>query len=162
MLGSSSTTRRRASGAGRPFGWLPVTAPPVGRADAVVMTTSVTPPASAVLNATCEEPERLSAGGRHGASPAPVPDRVVLRPAQPPAAAQVGPHRPDGGGLRADPGEQVLAGGPLEGGDGVGEQRAPAGGRGAAVQPADLDPGRRGERLLLGGGGHLHHPPAAG
>src|SRR4051794_29037549 len=115
MFGSSSTTSSRASGAGRPLGWLPVTAPPAGRADAVVMAGSILARASAALDATCELAERgltghviaasapgsaprspalaamlpaLSASGRgHGPAPAPVTHGVVLRPAQSPPAA---------------------------------------------------------------------------
>src|SRR4051794_10607085 len=135
MFGSSSTTSRRASGAGRPFGWLPVTAPPAGRADAVVMTGSFLAAASAVLDGTCEEPGKplaghavaacaprsaprsflaamlpgLSAAGRHRPATPPVADRVVLRAAQSPPAAQVGAHGPDGGRLGGHPGEQVVA-----------------------------------------------------
>src|SRR5690242_20602029 len=107
MFGSSSTTSSRASGAGRgpgPLIWGPVTAPPVGRADAVVMTPSVGLTPAAVLDATCEQPgcgvsaapwSRSPdlggrAGGGHGAAAPPVPDGVVLRPAQTPAAAEVG------------------------------------------------------------------------
>src|SRR3954452_653943 len=113
MFGSSSTTRRRASGAGRPFGWLPVTAPPAGRADAVVMAESLLAAASAALDGTCEPagkpPSPRTSGGRHGAPAPPVADRVVLRAAEPPAAAQVGAHRPHGGRLGGHPGEEVLA-----------------------------------------------------
>ena len=66
------------------------------------------------LDATCELrlcdlPVACSAGGRHGPAASPVADRVVLGPAQPPAAAQVGADRPDGGRLGAHPGEDVVA-----------------------------------------------------
>src|SRR4051812_28636786 len=132
MFGSSSTTSRRASGAGRPFGWLPVTAPPAGRADAVVMTGSFLAAASAALDGTCEEPGKPLARRRHGPTPSPVADRVVLRAAQSPPAAQVGAHGPDGGRLGGHPGEQVVAVGAVERGHRVGEQRALPG-RGAAA-----------------------------
>src|SRR5215213_9736341 len=56
MLGSSSTTSNRASGALR-LG-LPDTVPPVARSDAVVMCTSVAAPTAVGLDATCELPER--------------------------------------------------------------------------------------------------------
>src|SRR4051794_41249573 len=106
MLGSSSTTRSRASGVARPAGELPATVPPVARAEAIVMAASVARQAGAALDATCELPgDGLSggryglSGGRHGLSgrrhglsggrhrpaPSPVPDRVVLRPSQAPA-----------------------------------------------------------------------------
>src|SRR3954468_19876866 len=156
MFGSSSTTSRRASGAGRPLGWLPVTAPPAGRADAVVMAGSLLPTASPALDGTCELPGKpLAAGGRHGPALPPVADRVVLRPAQPPPAAQVGTHGPDGGGLGGHPGEEVVAVRAVERGDRVGEQRALARRGATVVQPAHLDAVRRRHRLLLLGPGDL-------
>src|SRR6185369_13907815 len=48
--------------------------------------------------------------GRHGPAPPPVADGVVLRPAQPPATAQIGPDRADDRRLGRDPGEDVAAG----------------------------------------------------
>src|SRR5947209_20261346 len=111
MLGSSSTTSRRASGAGRPgdappdtgaADGGPATAPPLGRADAVVMPRASGPR----LRHTWTVPVRTlgerpaphrSAGGGHGAAVAPVADRVVLGAGEAPPAAQVGadrPHRP--------------------------------------------------------------------
>ena len=65
-------------------------------------------------------------------------------------------------GLGAHPREDVVPLGPVERGDGVGQQGALPGGDGAAVQPADDDPGRRGQRLLLVGAGHLQQRDAAG
>src|SRR3954464_4321507 len=110
MLGSSSTTRSRASGVARPAGELPATVPPVARAEAIVMAASVARQAGAALDATCELPgDGLSgrrhglsgrrhglSGGRHRPAPSPVPDRVVLRPSQAPAPTQIGPDRADG------------------------------------------------------------------
>src|SRR6476619_2435561 len=106
MLGSSSTTSNRASGArvsgpGIAVGELPATVPPVTRAEAIVMARSVVVQAGVALDATCELPGtgagavRTSAGGRrHGAAVPPVPDRVVLRPAETPPRAQIGPDGP--------------------------------------------------------------------
>src|SRR5690349_11459530 len=153
MFGSSSTTSRRASGAGRPFGWLPVTAPPAGRADAVVMTGRFLATASAALDGTCEDPGKPSAAGGHRLAPPPITDRVVLRAAQPPPAAQVRAHGPDGGGLGGHPGEQVLAVGAVERAHRVGEQGALPRRGAAAVQPAHLHAVRCRDRLLLLGAG---------
>ena len=92
MLGSSSTTSRRASGVLRLRSAGHV--PPVARAGAVVWDPSVAAPAAAGLDATCEtgrRPVGRSGSRGHGPAPPPVADRVVLGPAQPPAAAQVGP-----------------------------------------------------------------------
>src|SRR5690349_763776 len=124
MFGSSSTTSSRASGVARPAGELPATDPPVARAEAIVMPASVASQAGAALDATCELPEGGSRRGRHGAAAAPVPDRVVLRPPQTPAPAQIRPDRTDGAGLGGNPGEDVVPVRPVERGDGVGEQRA--------------------------------------
>src|SRR3954451_8862523 len=108
MFGSSATTSSRASG-GVPGGvWIPDTKPPVGRADAVVMAPSVGTTAALGLDATWELAGRASARGCHGPTASPVPDRVVLRPAQPPAPAQVGPDRAHHRGLRGHPGEDVV------------------------------------------------------
>src|SRR5687768_10526563 len=98
MLGSSSTTSSRASGVGRVVA-VPATCPPVGRAGAVVMGPSLAAAAGVGLDATCELPERLSAGGRHRPAAPPVADGVVLCPAEPPAPAQVRADGADGGGL---------------------------------------------------------------
>src|SRR3954447_7175463 len=143
MFGSSSTTSNRASGTGRVPGvlfWGPDTAPPIGRADAVVMTPTLAAPPSALLNATCEQAgygpcpacpvgarPGGSAGCAHGAAAAPVTDGVVLGPAQPPAAAQVGPHGPHRRRLRAHPGEEVAGRRTVQRCDRVGQQRALAG-----------------------------------
>src|SRR4051812_8764231 len=156
MFGSSSTTSRRASGAGRAFGWLPVTAPPAGRADAVVMPGSLLATASAALDGTCELPGKaLGTASRRGHRPPapPITHRVVLRPAQPPPAAQVGAHGADGGRLGRHPGEEVLVVRAVERGHRVREQRALPGRRAAAMKPAHLDPVRGGDRLLLLGAG---------
>src|SRR5215213_4604748 len=106
MLGSSSTTSSRASGVR--VRELPATVPPVVRAGAVVMWSSVTVPPGVGLDATCELPEggsreARSAGGCHRPTAPPVADRVVLRPSEAPAAPQVRPDGADGGGLRPDP-----------------------------------------------------------
>ena len=134
--GCSARRRRRAGG---PRGCcarsarLPATDPPVGRAGAVVMRSSVraprlrsvwTLPVNSLCGPSARAMLRASAGGRHGPAAPPVADRVVLRPAQSPAAAQVGADRPDGGRLRAHPGEDVVALGPVQRGDGVDQQRA--------------------------------------
>src|SRR3954452_22690032 len=103
MLGSSSTTRSRASGVARPAGELPATVPPVARAEAIVMAASVARQAGAALDATCELPGDGLSRRRHGAPAPPVPDRVVLRPPQTPASAQVGPDGTDGRRLRTHP-----------------------------------------------------------
>ena len=140
MFGSSSTTSSRASGV-RGSAELPATVPPVARAGAVVMRRAWRVPAAVALDATCELAWSApgSAGGRHGPAAPPVADRVVLRPAQPPPAAQVGADRPDGGGLGADPGEDVVPLGPVQRRDGVDQQRALARAacrRGAASAPS--------------------------
>src|SRR3954469_15768128 len=134
MLGSSSTTSSRASGAAAGDMGLPDTDPPVARADAVVMGSTVGATTALPLDATWElagspRSARKGSRGSHGLAAAPVADRVVLGPAEAPAAAQVGADRPDDGGLRGHPGEQV---GPalrvhrvrVERRDGVDEQRA--------------------------------------
>src|ERR687889_94877 len=116
MLGSSSTTRRRASGAES----LPVllTAPPVERA-VVVMSRGWAhrlewPWAFPVRSLDDPGPEGARPSAAHRPATPPVADRVVLRPAQPPPAAEVRAHRTDGGGLSSHPGEQVLADGPVQ------------------------------------------------
>src|SRR3712207_2592944 len=126
MLGSSSTTRSRASGAlpraGRPGRELPDTSPPEG-ADAVVMreasvrrlqspwTLPVSP-----LGGRPRRPVRRSAA--HGPTAAPVADGVVLGSPEAPPPAQVGSHGAHRGGLGTYPGEDVPAR-PVEGGDRV-------------------------------------------
>src|SRR3954454_14150704 len=150
MFGSSSTTSKRASGA-----WvllvLPGTTPPDGPCASVV----VMPPGSAlVLRTDWTVPVRTlgvagSGCGSHRPAAPPVADRMVLTAPQTPPAAQVGADGPDGGGLRGDPGEEVLTGRAGEGGHGVGQQRAQPRFGVPAVQPPDLDAVRRGQRLLL-------------
>src|SRR4051794_19575043 len=81
----------------------------------------------------------LSAGGGHGPAASPVADGVVLRPAEPPVAAQVGADRADGGGLGGDPGEHVVSVGAVQAGHGIDEQRALARRRATAVQPPKGD-----------------------
>ena len=114
MLGSSSTTSSRASGAAR-SAELPDT----------ILRWSVRVPSScpqrrrrplrSVLDATCEVAGSAPSAGRgHRPTAAPVADRVVLGAAQPPAAAQVGPDGADGGGLGGHPGEDVVGPGRVE------------------------------------------------
>src|SRR3954471_18564988 len=127
MFGSSSTTSSRASGLVSwevPWDWLPDTEPPVARADAVVMRTTVGAGAALPLDATWELPGSRSTRGRHRAAAAPVADGVVLRAAQSPPRPQVGTYGAHRGGLRRDPGEEVRRGVGRQRPDGVGEKAA--------------------------------------
>ena len=133
MLGSSSTTSSRASGAA---GLRTAGHGSSGRACGCRRhDPSVAGPAAVLLDATCELPggptpglsRRATWPGRAASSRS----RGAGRGPAPPAP-QVGADRPDGGGLRADPREDVVAVGAVERGDGVGQQRALAR---AAVPP---------------------------
>src|SRR4051794_20801755 len=161
MFGSSSTTRRRASGAVLPAVGLPDTVPPVGRANAV-MDVTLTVPTAVSLDATCELPEETSVRRRHAPAAPPVPDRVVLRTAETPATAQVGADGPDGAGLGGHPGEDVVLREGVQRSHGIGEQRALPGRGPLPVQPVDGDARRPRQWLFLLGARDLDQGDAAG